>query len=100
MYVRMFKGSTGEEIFVLGGPRKRYLARCQILCSKYYLYTFLKKVLFNIVKDFFKSSDIKHRSGKIQIGSKREGFIVLGGLRIKVLSTLSDFALKNYLYTI
>ena len=28
-------GSNGEEIFVIDGPRKKYLARCQILRSKH-----------------------------------------------------------------
>ena len=31
--------SMGEKIVVLGGLRKKYLTRCQISRSKYYLYT-------------------------------------------------------------
>ena len=41
----------------------------------------------------FKSIEGLFRSGKVQIGSKGEGFFVLAGLK-KVLNTLSDFALK------
>ena len=32
-------GSIAERIIVLGGLRKKYLTRCQILRSKYYLFT-------------------------------------------------------------
>ena len=32
-------GSIAEKIIVLGGLRKKYLKRCQILRSKNYLYT-------------------------------------------------------------
>ena len=32
-------GSKAERIIVLGGLRKKYLTRCQILRSKDYLYT-------------------------------------------------------------
>ena len=38
-------------------------------------------MLFNIVKDLFKSIERLSRSGKLQIGSKAEGIIVLDGLR-------------------
>ena len=31
--------SKGEKIFVITGLRKKYLTRCQISRSKYYLYT-------------------------------------------------------------
>ena len=31
--------SKAEEVIVLGGLRKKYLTRCQILRSKDYLYT-------------------------------------------------------------
>ena len=41
----------------------------------------LTKVFFNIVKDPFKSIQRLRRSGKVQMGSKAEGIIVLGGLR-------------------
>ena len=38
-------------------------------------------MFFNIVMDFVKSIEGLSRSRKIQIGSKAEGIIVLGGLR-------------------
>ena len=41
----------------------------------------LTKVVFNIVKDLFTSIGRLRRSGKVQMGSKAEGIIVLGGLR-------------------
>ena len=51
-------------------------------------------MFFNIVKDLFKSFEGLSRIGKIQIGSKAEKIIVLGGSEIELLNTLSDFALK------
>ena len=57
-------GSKAEVIFVLGGLRQKYLTRCQISRSKYYLFTVLQKVFFNIVKDLFKSIERLRRSGK------------------------------------
>ena len=39
------------------------------------------KMFFCIVKDLFKSIEGLSRSGKVQIGSKAEPIIVLGGLR-------------------
>ena len=41
----------------------------------------LTKMFFCIVKDLFKSIEGLSRSGKVQIGSKAEPIIVLGGLR-------------------
>ena len=41
-------------------------------------------MFFNIVKDLFKSIGRLRRSGKVQMGSKAEGFIVLGGLRYQL----------------
>ena len=63
--------SKAEGIFVLGGLREKYLTRCQISSSKYYLYTVQQK-FFNIVKDLFKSIEGPSGSGKVQIGFKRE----------------------------
>ena len=40
----------------------------------------LTKVFFNIVKDLFKSIERLRRSGKVQMGSKAEGIIVVGCL--------------------
>ena len=79
-------GSIQEGFFVLGGLRKKYLARCQILRSKYYLYTVQQKVFFSIRKNLFKSFELLRRREKIQTGSIQEGFFVLGGLRKKYLA--------------
>ena len=93
-------GSKAEVIFVLGGLRQKYLTRCQISRSKYYLFTVLQKVFFNIVKDLFKSIERLRRSGKVQIDSKAEGVIVLGGLRLKYLTRCQISHSKYYLYTV
>ena len=74
-------GSRAEGIIVLGGLSKKYLTRCQISRSKYYLYTVQQKKCFNIVKDLFKSIEGLSSIGKVQLGSKAEGIIVLDGLR-------------------
>ena len=73
--------SKAEGIIVLGDLRKKYLTCCQILRSKDCLYAVYQKVFSNILKDLFKSLERPSRSGKIQVGSKAEGIIVLGGLR-------------------
>ena len=78
--------SRQEGFFVLGGLRKKSLARCQILRPKYYLYTVKDKVFFNIVKDLIKSFESVLRSGKIKKDSNGERIIVLGGLRKKYLA--------------
>ena len=92
--------SNGKRIFVLGSLRKKYLARCQILRSKYYLYTVYQKVFFNIVKDSFKSCDVLRRSGKVQLSYIGKGSFVLGGLREKYLAHCQILRPKFYLYTI
>ena len=74
-------GSKADGIIDLGGLRQKYLTRYQISSSKCFLYTVYQKVFFNIVKDLFKSIEGLSRSGKVQIGSKAKGIIVLGGLR-------------------
>ena len=92
--------SNGKRIFVPGGLRKKYLARCQILRSKYYLYTVHQKVFFNIVKDSFKSCDVLRRSGKVQLSSNRKRIFVPGGLRKKYLARCQILLSKYYLYTV
>ena len=47
------------------------------------LYSLTKKLFFNIVKDLFKSIGRLRRCGKVQMGPKAEGIIVIGGLRLK-----------------
>ena len=92
--------SNGNRIFVPGGLRKKYLARCQILRSKYYLYTVYQKVFFNIVKDLFKSYDVLRRSGKVQLSSIGKRIFVPGGLRKKYSERCQILSSKCYLYTV
>ena len=89
----------GERIFDLGGIRKKYLIRCQISLSNS-LYSVSTEVAF------------QPSEGLIQMnwGSKEECHYpstVWGGknfrprwYRKKVLDTLSNFALKNWLYSV
>ena len=93
-------GSKGEGIFVVAGLRKKYLTRCQISRSKYYLYTVEQIVFFNIVKDIFKSIEGLLTSGKVQIGSKGGGIFVVAGLRKKYLTRCQISRSKYYLYTV
>ena len=60
----------------------------------------LKKSVSNILKDMFKSLERLSRSGKIKVGSKAEGIIVLGGLRKKYLTRCQILRSKDYLYTV
>ena len=91
-------GTKAEEIIVLGGLRKKYLTRCQILLSKDYLYAVYQKVFSNIVKDLFKSIERLRRSEKIQTSSKAEGIIVLGVLRKKYLTRCQILHSKKTIY--
>ena len=92
--------SNGKKLFVPGGLRKKYSERCQILRSKYYLYTVYQKVFFNIVKDLFKSCDVLRRSGKVQLSSNGKKFFVPGGLRKKYSERCQILRSKYYLYTV
>ena len=92
--------SIGKRIFVTGGLRKKYSERCQILSSKYYLYTVYQKVFFNKVKDLFKSYDVLRRSGKVQLSSNGNRIFVPGGLRKKYLARCQILRSKYYLYTV
>ena len=60
----------------------------------------LTKSVSNILKDMFKSLERLSRSGKIKVGSKAEGIIVLGGLRKKYLTRCQILRSKDYLYTV
>ena len=92
--------SSQEGFFILGGLRKKYLARCQVLRSKYYLYTNQQKLFFNIVKDTFKSFEVLSRRGKIKISSEGERIFVLDGLRNKYLARCLILRSNYYLYTV
>ena len=52
------------------------------------------------MKDLFKSIERLCRSGKTQVGSNAEGFIVLGGLSKKYLTLCQILISKYYLYTV
>ena len=92
--------SEGERIFDLGGIRKKYLIRCQISRSKTRYIVFQHKSLFNLVKDLFKSIEGLGRSVTVRVH-------VWGGKNFwprwytkKVPDTLSNFALKNAIYSV
>ena len=57
-------------------------------------------MFFNIVKDLFKSIAGLLRSGKVQIGSRGDRIVVLGGLRKKYLTRCQASPSKYYLYTV
>ena len=52
--VSILVGSESLRIYDLGGLRKKYSCRCQILRSKDFRYAVSRKVFFNVVKDLFK----------------------------------------------
>ena len=52
--VSILVGSESERIFDLGGLRKKYSCRCQILSSKECRCAVSRKVFFNLVKDLCK----------------------------------------------
>ena len=83
----------GRRIFCSRWSEKKNLARCQILRSKYYLYTVHEKVFFNTVKDSFKSyrSYVRVKSQNMFLG--RKNFCSEWSEK-QVLSTMSGFALK------
>ena len=53
-------------------------------------------MIFSVVKDLFKRFEGLFRSVIVLVGSTRGLIVDLGGLRKKVLNTLSNFELKNY----
>ena len=52
--VSILVSSESAGIFDLGGLRKKYSCRCQVLRSKACRYAVSRKVFFNPVKDLFK----------------------------------------------
>ena len=88
----------GERIFDLGGIRKKYLIRCQISRSKTRYIVFQHKSLFNLVKNLFKWLEGLWRSVTVRVQS--EGGKNFNCHRKKVLYKLSNFALKNSLYSV
>ena len=87
--------SEGERIFDLGGIGKKNLIRCQISRSITRYIVFQHKSLFNLVKDLFKWIEGLGRSDTVRVQSEAEKIFDLGGMRKKVLDTLSNFALKT-----
>ena len=79
--VRVQSGS--ERIFDLGGMRKKYSVRCQISRWKTHYKVFQHKLLFNLVKDWFKWIEGLGRSFTVWVQSERKNFFDLGGIRKK-----------------
>ena len=75
--------SDRERIFDLGDIRKNYSIRCQIWRSKTGYMVFQLKLLFNLVKDFFKWIEGLRRSVTVRVQSDRERIFDLGGIRKK-----------------
>ena len=76
-------GSESEGFYDLGGLRKKYSCRCQILRSKECRCAVSRKVFFNLVKDLCKLNEGWSRSVSILVGSESAGIFYLGGLRKK-----------------
>ena len=81
--VSILVGSESAGIFDLGGLRKNYSCRCQILRSKECRCAVSRKVSFNLVKDLCKLNEGWSRSLSILVGSESAGIFDLGGLRQK-----------------
>ena len=75
--------SEGERIFDLGDIRKNCSIRCQISRSKTRYIVFQHKLLFNLVKDLFKSIEGLRRSVTVQVQSEGERIFDLGAIRKK-----------------
>ena len=67
--------SEGEKFFDLGSIRKKYSIRCQISRSKTRYIVFQHKLLFNLVKDLFKSIEVLMRSVTVRVKSEGEEFL-------------------------
>ena len=81
--VSILLGSESAEIYDLGGLRKKYSCRCQILRSKECRCAVSRKVFFNLVMDLCKLNEGWSRSVSILVGSESAGIFDLGGLRKK-----------------
>ena len=76
-------GSEAGLIFDLGCLQKKYLARCQISCSKSELLQFQEKAVFSLVKDLFNWIEDLCRSVIILVGSEAGLIFDRGCLQIK-----------------
>ena len=81
--VKVQEQSGSERIFDLGGIRKKYSVRCQISRWKTHYKVFQHKLLFNLVKDWFKWIEGLGRSVTVWVQSERKNFFDLGGIRKK-----------------
>ena len=81
--VSILVGSESAGIYDLGGLRKKYSCRCQILRSKEFRCAVSRKVFFNLVKGLCKLNEGWSRSVSILVGSESAGIYDLGGLRKK-----------------
>ena len=81
--VSILVGFESAGVFDLGGRRKKYSCRCQILRSKECRCAVSRKVFFNLVKDLCKLKDGWSRSVSILVGYETAGIIDLGCLRKK-----------------
>ena len=75
--------SERERIFNLGCIRKKYSVSCQISLSNTRYIVFQHKLLFNLVKDLFKTIEGLGRSVTVWVKSEREKIFELGGIRKK-----------------
>ena len=81
--VSILVGSESAGIFDLGGLRKKYSCRCQILRSKECRCAVSRKVSFNLVMDLCKLKEGWSRSVSILVGSESARIFDLDGLRKK-----------------
>ena len=81
--VSILVSSESARIFDLGGLRKKYSCRCQILRSKECRCAVSRKVFFNLVKELCKLNEGWSRSVSILVGSESAGIFDLGCLRKK-----------------
>ena len=89
-----------ERFSDLGCVRKKYSIRCQILRSKTRYIVFQHKLLFNLVKDVMKWIEGLGTSVTVRMQSEGERIFDPGCIQKKVLDTLSNFALKNSIYSV
>ena len=75
--------SERERVFELGCIRKNYSIGCQISHSKTRYIVFQHKLLFNLVKELFKTIEGLGRSVTVWVKSERERIFDLGGIRKK-----------------
>ena len=97
--VTVWVQSEREGISDLDGMRKKYSIRCQISHSKTRYIVFQLKLLFNLVKDLFKWIEGLRRNVTARVKSERRIIFDLDSIK-KILDTLSNFALKNSLYSV